>query len=74
MGYHRDDIFLKNFGKFLKQKRIKCGYTQEELAFKIGVEISQISRLERGVLNCSVSLVHSIAKALDIPTEELFEF
>jgi len=48
--------------------------TQEKLAFSVGIEISQISRIERGILNTSISTVKAIANALDIPVKDLFDF
>ncbi len=74
MSYLKDEIFLIEFGKHLRKIRKEYGFTQESLAFKIGIEISQISRIERGILNTSISTVYSIAKAIDIPVIELFNF
>lgn len=54
--------------------RIACNLSQEELAWKADLEISQISRIERGVINTSVSQMFSIAEALNIPVKELFDF
>ena len=46
----------------------------EELANEIDIEISQISRIERGVINTSISNANLIAKALQFPVSELFRF
>jgi len=40
----------------------------------LGVEISQISRIERGVINTSIGNINAIAKTLKVPVSELFEF
>jgi len=48
--------------------------TQENLANEIGTTISQISRLERGVLNTSVSTIHAISVALKLPIKDFFDF
>lgn len=53
--------------------RKQKGFTQEELAFKMGVEISQISRIERGISNTSISTVNAIAVALEIPLKVLVD-
>ena len=74
MKYLRDNAFLKELGLHIKKVRKKHGYTQEKLAFQIGVEISQISRIERGVVNTSVSTIHAIAKELEVETMSLFDF
>jgi len=72
--YLKDEKFLKDFGSNLRKVRIKKSFTQETLAFSIGIEISQISRIERGVLNTSISTVKAIANTLDIPLKDLFDF
>ena len=74
VGQLRNTEFLIAFGKNLKKIRQEKGITQEKLAFSIGVEISQISRIERGILNTSISTAEAIARALDIPVKELFDF
>ena len=72
MNYSREEDFIKEFGKNLTQIRKEKGLTQEELAFKSELEYSQISRIERGVINTSISQVYKIAKALDIEVHKLF--
>ena len=73
MEYQRDDEFLNRFGERLRTVRKSKGFTQEKLAFELGIEVSQISRLERGLLNTSISNVHLIAQKLDVRTSFLFE-
>ena len=65
---------LIRFGKNLKHHRITKGFTQEQLANELGVEISQISRIERGVINTSVTTLYTISKTLDIDISQLFLF
>ncbi len=72
--YLKDEKFLKDFGSNLRNVRIMKSITQEKLAFSIGIEISQISRIERGILNTSISTIKAIADALDIPLKDLFDF
>jgi len=45
--------------------RIEKGLSQKELAEKIGIKQSAISRLENGDYNPSVELLSKIAEALD---------
>lgn len=74
MGQLRNKEFLTAFGENLKKLRKEKGFTQEKLAFSIGVEISQISRIERGILNTSISTAEAIAKAMNISLKDLFDF
>ena len=74
MKYYKDEAFIKKFGEKLKQVRISKNLSQEELANETGFEVSQISRIERGTQNTSISHVSAIAKALDVQPSELFKF
>lgn len=67
-------LILIEFGKTLREVRLSKGFTQEQLANELGVEISQISRIERGVINTSVITLYQIAKALKINISQLFIF
>lgn len=74
MKYLKNETFLKEFGKNLRKIRKSKSITQEKLAFTVGIEISQISRIERGILNTSISTAEAIASAMEIPVKELFDF
>ncbi|WP_367275243.1 helix-turn-helix domain-containing protein [uncultured Maribacter sp.] len=74
MEYLSEKKFLIAFGQNLRRLRKSRGFTQEELANEINIEISQISRIERGVINTSISNANLIAKALQFPVSELFQF
>ncbi len=65
---------LKQFGEHLKTLRLSKGMSQEDLANDADLSISQISRIERGIINSSLSQLISISKSLDIPTKDLFDF
>ncbi|WP_291910719.1 helix-turn-helix transcriptional regulator [Chitinophaga sp. CB10] len=73
-GYFRDEDFLKKFGKHLQKIRKSKGISQEELANRCDFPMSQISRIERGIINTSISHVSAIAKALGVTPDELFKF
>ena len=65
---------LITFGDNLRQLRLAKGFTQEQLANELGIEISQISRIERGVINTSITTLYSISKVLNVDISELFVF
>ncbi|CAM3905390.1 hypothetical protein FLSI110296_02505 [Flavobacterium sinopsychrotolerans] len=46
----------------------------QTLAYTINVEYSQISRIELGKINASISTVYDIAEALEVPLQLLFDF
>lgn len=70
-----DKDFVKQFGNNLRKIREEKGITQKELADRIEViETMQISKIERGITNTSISMVRAISKAMEIPISSLFEF
>ncbi|WP_211710228.1 helix-turn-helix domain-containing protein [Mucilaginibacter xinganensis] len=58
----------------MKQHRLRCKLSQEKLAFIAEIEYSQVSRIERGIINTSVSVIFILAKALDVKPSQLLEF
>ncbi|GGE14076.1 helix-turn-helix domain-containing protein [Psychroflexus salis] len=63
--------FLKNFGNRLRKHRVLNGFTQAQLASELNVEISQISRIERGLINTSVVNLYKICETLGISPKVL---
>jgi transcriptional regulator with XRE-family HTH domain len=63
-----------NFGKRLKTVRKQKKLSQEQVAFEADIEISQISRIERGIINTSIVQIYKICKVLDVSLSELFDF
>jgi transcriptional regulator with XRE-family HTH domain len=68
-----DSLRLKKIGKKLQELRMQKKITQKELAFILDVEISQITRIERGVINTSILTILKIAEALEMSASELFQ-
>lgn len=61
------------FGNNLRRIRLEKGFTQEQLANELGVEISQISRIERGVISTSIYTLYQFKLVLDIDLNEFFD-
>ena len=68
------NTILISFEKKLRLARLTKGFTQEQLANELGIEISQISRIDRGVVNTSFSTLYSISKVLNVDLSEFFVF
>lgn len=64
---------LVKFGDNLRELRLFKGFTQEQLANELGVEISQISRIERGVINTSITTLYLISNVLDVDYNDFFK-
>ncbi|HXB41238.1 MAG TPA: helix-turn-helix transcriptional regulator [Bacteroidia bacterium] len=69
-----DEEGLKLLASKLKEVRAKQGYTQEDLAYESGLSLSQIARIETVKINPTVSTIFCIARTLDVPVSELFDF
>ncbi|WP_164879143.1 helix-turn-helix domain-containing protein [Flavobacterium cerinum] len=72
MKNNEDILFLKALGQKIKKIRTEKGYTQAQLSADLGMEISQISRIERGVVNTSVLNLKKIASLLNVSIKDLF--
>ena len=69
-----DKIFLKGFGEKLKKLRKEKGFSQAQLAFESNIEISQISRIERGLINTTIANAKHLSKILEVDLKEMFDF
>lgn len=67
----RNEKLLKDFGERLRNVRNDKGISQEKLANLCGITISQVSRIERGQVNTTISTLDILAKALDIELSQL---
>ena len=61
-------------GKRIQQLRIEKNISQQELAARCNFEKSNMSRLEAGRANATLSTIEVVSKALDIEVVELFKF
>ena len=59
------------FGKKLKEVRLKKKLSQGDIARKLGVHRSYISGLERGKRNPSLLTINKMAKAIGVEPKEL---
>lgn len=61
-------------GKRIQQIRIEKNISQQDLAAKCNFEKSNMSRLEAGRSNATLSTLETVCKALGINIIELFRF
>lgn len=61
-------------GERIKKFRKAKGFTQEQLASKIGVSVMTIRRFESGTREPKIKMLESIADVLEIPVSGLFDF
>lgn len=63
---------LAEFGKKVRQERLKQNLSQEELAEKAGVHRTYIGMIERAEKNITLTNINKIATALGISIAGLF--
>ncbi len=74
MKYLWNEKVIKALGRRIRAIRKAKKMSMETLAYTAGIEYSQLSRIEMGQINTSVSHVAVIAKILEVPITTLFEF
>ena len=62
---------LKALGDRIRAIRQERGWSQEELAHRVGVDRTYQSDVERGMRNFGVSLIFEYAKALKVTPDDL---
>jgi DNA-binding Xre family transcriptional regulator len=70
----RNEILYIKVGKQIQKLRIERDISQQDLAAKCDFEKSNMSRLEAGKVNCTLSTLNKVAIALEVEVEELFKF
>ena len=64
---------IRDFGKRVREIRLAKGWTQEELAHRLSLNSTFVSRLERGERSPSLPTIARIAQALEVHVSFLFE-
>ena len=63
-----------SIGQRIRLARQRAGLTQEDLAAQMSRTAESISNIERGLQEPNIRTMQSVARALDIPVTEFFEF
>ena len=74
VNYKHNLEYCKAFGNHLRNLREKKGFGMRQFALHADIEYSQLSKIERGVTNPTISTVLALAVALEVPPQELFNF
>lgn len=62
----------KNFGKYIREKRKAVGLTQEELANRLYVIPTTVSKWERGMTYPDITMITNLCRELHISEHEFF--
>ncbi len=65
---------LKKIGKRIQELRELQNLSQQDFAAKINYDKSNMSRLEAGKTNMTVTTLEKVSKALNVELIELFKF
>lgn len=71
---NRDIDKLKAFGNHLRQLRMGQKLSQQQLEFMADISKNQVGNIERGEVNITLITATAIAKALNIPLKDLFDY
>lgn len=63
----------EKFGKKIKFYRNQKGFSQEELAFKAGLDRTYIASVENGKRNVSIQTIKKFLNALEITFSDFFK-
>lgn len=71
MAKSKNERAIKTLAENVKKYRTEQNMTMEALANAAGIEYSQVSRIERCLINTSVSVIFALADALSVSAPEL---
>lgn len=69
----QDKDIILNIGNNIRAERNRLRLSQEELAEKIGINVKNLGKIERGQSNPKITTIVSIMKALNIPFDALYK-
>lgn len=74
MNYKQNKEYCEAFGIHLRKLREEKGIGKREFALIADMEYSQLSKIERGAINPTISTALALSEALEVSHKELFDF
>lgn len=71
---NKDEALIRSFGLRVRELRKQKSLSMEKLAELSGIDYRQLSYVELGDTNPTISTASAIAKGLNIPLKDLFDF
>ncbi|WP_405944777.1 helix-turn-helix transcriptional regulator [Streptomyces sp. NBC_00932] len=65
--------YRRTLGDRIRDRRLWCSMTQEQMAHAAGISRDTVQRIERGYLDARVGQLLRITQVLDMPIAELFQ-
>ena len=63
---------IESLGCIVKEARLRLGYTQSQLAEKVGVEVRTVMHIENGIGNPTWEVVFPLIRAVEIDPRAIF--
>ena len=60
-------------GAKIRKIRLTKGFSIQNLAYEIGIEYTQLSRIERGKINTTIYQLFLISRALDVNFSDIIQ-
>ncbi len=73
MSHKSSRLLTRKFGAKVRELRKLSGLSQEELAFRSGLDRSFVGQVERGERNLNLNNIHKLAKGLAVRPGELLD-
>jgi transcriptional regulator with XRE-family HTH domain len=73
VNYKHNQAYVTSFGDHLRKVRQEKGLSMRQLAAKAEIEYKQLSLIEHGEINTTISTAFALAEALEIPVKDLFD-
>lgn len=74
MNYKYNKEYCQAFGTHLRKLRETKGFGMRQFALIADMEYSQLSKIERGTTNPTISTILALAIALEVTPTTLFDF
>lgn len=68
--YHKTDVHI---GRKVRERRVALGWSQSDLAERLGISFQQVQKYESGANRISGSRIWDIANVLQTPVSTFFE-
>lgn len=72
-GKIRDEKIIKTLGKRVRYLREQKKISQEELASRAKISLSQVTRIETGRLNTTICTINALVNALELELHVLLK-
>lgn len=68
-----EEALKKKFGERVKQLRKEKGFSQEKLAFDIGMDLTSVNEIEKGHRSPKLITIYKISQALNVSLPDIMK-